>query len=350
MSQTAGRRRALVFVLVIAACVAGIAGYAAHVMNRSSAPPTANATPALGTIAQVPADGRPFVLYRSTALGPYYGRLAAAHLDDLDHPLGAAPLSCDRVHYAGGTGLCLEALRGAVTTYQATLFDARFARRATVPLAGPPSRTRVSPDGRRAGFTVFINGHGYSNPGFTTRTSIIDTARGDYIVDDLETWPVLRDGAPFKATDFNFWGITFPRDAARFYATLSTGGHTLLVEGEFEARRMRVIADGVECPSVSPDGQRIAFKRRDATATSGPPLWHVAVLDLATGQAKVLAGESRSVDDQIEWQDDRTLLYGMPLDAQRSAAETDVWAIAADGTGAARRVLPFAFSPAVVRP
>jgi len=259
------------------------------------------------------------------------------------------PLACERVHYAAGTGVCLRADRGAVTTYQALLFDAKFAPGKTLPLAGPPSRARVSPDGKRVAFTVFINGHAYSSPGFTTRTSIVDAATGAYVAEDLEAWPVTRDGAAFKETDFNFWGVTFARDARRFYATLGTSHKTYLVEGDLEAKQMHTIAEGVECPSLSPDGTRIAFKRRDADGASGRTLWHVAVMELASRQVRVLKGEQRNVDDQVEWKDDREILYAMPLDAQRSAAEMDVWDIPADDSSPPRKLLPYAFSPAVAR-
>lgn len=289
------------------------------------------------------------MLVRSTALGDSYGHVARAWLDDPDGPREVAPLACDRVHFAAGSGVCLTAERGALTVYRAVLFDAHFAPRKTITLAGPPSRARVSPDGRKAAFTVFVNGHAYSMPSFTTRTTIVDAVTGDSIVDDLEAWPVTRDGAAFKATDFNFWGVTFASDGKRFYATLGTGGKTYLVEGDFAHRQMHVVADDVECPSLSPDGRRIGFKRRDTSDPGGRFWWHVAVLDLASGQVRVLPGESRSVDDQVEWNGNDELLYAMPLDSQQSSAETDVWAIAADGKTPARRLARFAFSPAVAR-
>jgi hypothetical protein len=45
------------------------------------------------------------------------------------------------------------------------------------------------------------------------------------------------------------------------------------------------------------------------------------------------------VDDQAEWLDDDTILYGL---------EGDVWAVQADGAGAPRRLLQNALSPAVI--
>lgn len=348
------RRAALAFAGVVLACAAAVAATAWHVVRRENTPSAATPPPpAFAPLAAMPssasASTRPFVVVRSTALGDSYGRVTLAYLDDPAGARGVAPMACDRVYYAAGSGICLEAQRGAVTTYRGTLFDDRFAVRGAFDLAGPPSRARVSPDGRRAAFTVFINGHAYSNPGFTTRTTIVDAHDGHAIVDDLESLPVERDGAPFKAADFNFWGVTFTADPDRFFATLGSGGRTWLVEGRLSTRRMRVVAGDVECPSVSPDGIRVAFKRRESGGAQGRLLWRIAVLDLRTAQARILAGETRNVDDQVEWNGDGEILYAMPMDSGQSSAEMDVWAIAADGGAPARRLLPFAFSPAVVR-
>jgi hypothetical protein len=70
-----------------------------------------------------------------------------------------------------------------------------------------------------------------------------------------------------------------------------------------------------------------------------PAVWRFHVLDLATGKETPLA-EVRPVDDQLEWLDDKTLMY--------SSGE-EIWTVSADGTGAPRRFLAQADSPAVVR-
>ena len=67
----------------------------------------------------------------------------------------------------------------------------------------------------------------------------------------------------------------------------------------------------MECPSLSPDGTRIAYKKNTGGTLAAH--WRVAFLDLATGKETVLS-EPRSVDDQIEWLDDQTLLYGLARD------------------------------------
>ena len=82
----------------------------------------------------------------------------------------------------------------------------------------------------------------------------------DQAMTDLETFTVTRDGKPFKSVDFNFWGVTFRQEPGLFYATLASGGHTYLIEGDAVARTARVIRDAVECPSLSPDNRRLAFK------------------------------------------------------------------------------------------
>ena len=63
-----------------------------------------------------------------------------------------------------------------------------------------------------------------------------------------------------------------------------------------------------ECPSLSPDQTRIAYKKRLESKARG--IWRLAVLDLRTGQESLLA-ETRSVDDQGVARRNR-LLYGLP--------------------------------------
>ena len=75
--------------------------------------------------------------------------------------------------------------------------------------------------------------------------------------------------------------------------------------------------------------------------------WTPAIMDLATGEV-VMLPESRSIDDQIEWLDDTTILYGMPR--ADDSGDTDVWALGADGSGAPRILIEHAWSPSVVRP
>ena len=111
--------------------------------------------------------------------------------------------------------------------------------------------------------------------------------RRESVIGDLEQFTIVRDGRRFKAADFNFWGVTFAAsDSNTFYATLRTGTTHYLVRGNIAERRATVIADDVECPSLSPDERRIAFKRRVGPAASS---WRLYVLDLATMTSRIIA-------------------------------------------------------------
>jgi hypothetical protein len=88
----------------------------------------------------------------------------------------------------------------------------------------------------------------------------------------------------------------------------------------------------------------VAYKKNGNRARGD---WRLAVLDLATGKETALA-EDRSVDDQVEWLDDSRIMFGMAGEGSK-AAETNVWVVAADGSGAPTLLIPNAWSPAVVR-
>jgi hypothetical protein len=285
----------------------------------------------------------PHLMFRSTAYEHgAAGRVGLVPLDRLEDPPIYSALSCERVYFAAGRGVCLTAARAMVTTYRADVFDETFTVRHQVSLAGVPSRARVSADGGLAASTNFVSGDSYASAGFSTRTLLTDTRAGRVLA-NLEEFTVRRDGQIIKSVDFNFWGVTFAKQPGRFFATLSTGGQLYLVEGDASTKSAKVIRTGVECPSLSPDNRRIAFKKRMPGLRV---LWRLHVLDLETGAETALA-EERNVDDQVEWLDNTTVLYAL-VDNQRSVL--DIWATAADGSGRPRLVIAGADSPAVVRP
>ncbi len=174
---------------------------------------------------------------------------------------------------------------------------------------------------------------------------MIDTRTGSVLA-DLEDFVVRKEGATIKSADFNFWGVTFTADASRFYATLSTGGQHFLIRGDIAARTAEVIHENVECPSLSPDGRHIAYKKR--LHDEDRILWQLHVLDLASDREIALA-EKRSIDDQLEWLDDRTVLYSVPSADDGSSPSTDVWMASVEAAAAPRRFLRGAYSPATAR-
>jgi hypothetical protein len=197
----------------------------------------------------------------------------------------------------------------------------------------------VSPDGRRAGITVFEHGHSYAEGGFSTRTTIVDTIAGR-VLGDLEQFTIFREAKPFHAADFNFWGVTFARDGNRFFATLASGGIKYLIEGNVDARAGRVVRTGVECPSLSPDNTRIAYKHIIRPGGT----WQLRVYDLRTGIETPLTSELRSVDDQVDWLDNDNVMYH--ITGSRGA---DIWVLRTDGTQPPTMLREAAYSPAVVR-
>ena len=284
------------------------------------------------------------LLFRHTGLDESFG---VASVERLGAGGGrrATPLRCDRVDFAGERGVCLTTDR-FYTTHAIMVFDGAFEPLHRLPLHGVPSRVRLAPDGRLAAVTVFVSGHSYLDEGFSTETSIVDTYSGERLIANLEELRVYRDGAPFRAVDFNFWGVTFAADGDRFYATLGTGGTTYLVEGRVSTRRADVVVEGVECPSLSPDQSRLVFKKRLPLAAGLG--WRLHVMDLRSRAVTPLA-ELRSVDDQAEWLDDSTILYALPDASAPTPMVTDVWRVPADGSGAPELLLEGASSPAVLR-
>ncbi len=252
-------------------------------------------------------------------------------------------LSCRRFYASGNGAVCLTTKPGIPPRSQAIVLDRSLHPRRSVTFGGTPNRARVSPSGRMVSWTVFVSGDSYAGNSFSTRSGILDTRTG-YLIKNVETLRLTLDGKRYGASDLNFWGITFADDDNRFYATASTHGKTYLVEGDLKNWTARTLRTNVECPSLSPDGTRIAFKKRVREGTSDP--WQLHVLDLKTMRETPLA-EARSVDDQAAWLDDRTVSYALPGQGRNS---TDVWSVPADGSGAPKLLARDASSPSMNAP
>ena len=285
-------------------------------------------------LAKAASSERPTVLFRNTKADR--GTLGLATPGDPVTGRTTLPLRCERVAFEVKSGICLTRGGGFADGYQARIFGTDLKFHGSVDVQGIPSRARVSPDGRYGTVTLFVTGDSYAAAGtFSTRTTLINLAAGAKIA-DLEQFNITKDGRSVTTVDRNFWGVTFAHgDSDRFYATMATGGKTYLIQGSVSGRDGHVIHENVECPSLSPDGRRIAYKKRTGSDTMP---WHLTVLDLATMRETPLA-EPRSIDDQAEWLDGDHVLYGI---------DGDTYEVPADGTGEPVRYIAGADSPQVV--
>jgi hypothetical protein len=318
--------RGVVFGFVVALCMLAAGSYVAVAVVRGGPEASGDPNARLGR--------SPVVVFQHVRRDAGYAHVAMAPANG-SRGRRITPLRCERVHYAANRGLCLmpeEDLLGP--KFKAMIFGPDFRVRREISLAGIITRARVSPDGRYGVATGFVMGHSYAADDFSTQTSLIDMATGSVIA-DLEAFQVTLDGRRVRPRDRNFWGVTFARDGNRFYATMRTGGRTYLVEGDIGRRELRALRENVECPSLSPDETRVAYKKRMGSGGD----WRLYVLDLRTMQETALA-EGRPIDDQAEWLDDGRVLYGL---------DGHVWSVPADGSGRPRVLFSDALSPAVQR-
>ena len=350
--STRSQGRQKIFVLILLGCFMLAIAYIAQGMTRAGASVNPALSQAQGTA--LPTAGAqeleaiqngPFLVFLHQAIPPY-GQVVLTGLDPALPVAMQTSLQCVRIHYAAGSGVCLMDDMSIATqnplappNVKVTLFGSDFEPRHQFITEGIPSRTRVSPDGKYAAFTVFVTGHSYEDVNMSTATVLLDTATGASLgnIEEFETW---KDGQLFRAPEFNFWGVTFAENSNLFYATLRNGNTTYLVQGDVAARKLTVLRENVECPSLSPDGTRIGFKKRVGNR------WQLAVLDLATMKELELA-EKEGIDDQVEWLDNENILY------QKADYDPPKWVsvfvIPADGSGAPKVFLPNATSPVVIR-
>ncbi|MGA6163475.1 hypothetical protein [Amycolatopsis magusensis] len=247
---------------------------------------------------------------------------------------------CQRVYAAGGTTVCLR-LAGPGPSYEVAVLGADGRVLRTLGLAGIPNRARVSASGQVVSWTSFVTGDSYAVPGgFSTRTGVLDLRTGT-LIESLEDFSTTVAGEPLLAADRNYWGVTVAADDRTFYATVSSQNRTWLVKGDLLDRTMREVRPGPECPSLSPDGTKVAYKKRLGRFGQ----WELAVLDLTTRHEQVLPG-TVGIDDQAAWLDDTRLAYAqVPGDGRKSS----VFAVRADGSAPPELLVADASSPVPMR-
>src|SRR4051812_43972112 len=116
--MTLSTQRKRVALAVVVVVMAGLAGAfivnAAHreaAVRRPTAATTADTTLAAADVARVP-----HIVFRSTSLGPTYGKVGLVPLSAGDGPRAITKTDCDRVYAMTTTGICVAAERGVTTT------------------------------------------------------------------------------------------------------------------------------------------------------------------------------------------------------------------------------------------
>lgn len=266
----------------------------------------------------------PGLLVRDTSTG----HLALVRADG---SRGQTKAECSRAYASAGRAVCM--FRDPAGVFRLSVLDESLNPIKEFPIAGVPTRARVSGSGRMIAWTVFVSGDSYLSSGFSTRTGVLDLQSGR-VITTLEDFRIDGKKLPIDA---NFWGISFAGDDNTFYSTMATGDHLYLVRGDFAAGTLVIMDDGVECPSLSPDERRLVYKKRLPDST-----WQLWVYDLGTGERTQLA-EPGNVDDQGAWLDAETVAYGK---IDENSGQVNVWSVPADGTGAPRLIAENAESPA----
>jgi len=276
--------------------------------------------------------------------GDDYGRLGVRRVDGTRLLLDR---TCIRVHVAGERGFCMSANEDPLfQAHQTSFFDLANPEITTKSYGSAlPSRARMSPDGSLASATAFISGASYADIGGEAATIVtIDTIDGSRPLLGAAQFAVDSDDDRYNSGSGSYWGLTFV-DNNDFYITGFYGEEPEIMSGSISDRTVTPTGWEGSCPSVSPDGKTLVFKE----AREGGGFDLVAV-DLESGDKWTL-GETRSVDDQVEWRDESTIVYALHTeDGDRPIQpEWDLWSLDISEGSSPQLFLPNASSPAAIR-
>jgi len=283
------------------------------------------------------------VLVVNRVPGDDYGRLAIRHADGTRTLLERR---CLRVHIANEHGVCLSQDDSVVPAYTTTFFPSVNPGESLKSYASAlPSRARISPSGRFSSVTAFATGTSYVDIGEETTTFVT--------IDEIASKSRLRSTAQMDITSTDerydnfaaqYWGITFVDDD-EFYVTGYFGTAPEIMRGSLETMTMEPTGWIGSCPSISPDGKTLVFKEQRQDGG-----FDLVAVDVATQEKRPL-GETRSVDDQVEWLDNDTILYALHPDGGDNAVqpEFDIWMLDIAPGSEPVLFLPNADSPAVAR-
>ena len=142
----------------------------------------------------------------------------------------------------------------------------------------------------------------------------------------LEDFALLVNGTTrVTAADRNIWGVTFvPGEATRFMPRRRHRAASGWSRAACRRARSRLSTTASSARQFS---RRQPVSRTRRTPAGAGPALEGRRPGPGHRQRNCLS-EPRSVDDQIEWLDDRTLLYGLARDG--AAGDSDIWQIRAD--------------------
>lgn len=275
--------------------------------------------------------------------GPDYGRLAIRHADGTRTLLDR---TCLRVHISADHGVCISQNEGIVPTFTTTFFEAvnPEVEIKSYPSA-LPSRARISPEGTLSAVTAFVTGSSYADIGGEATTIVtIDEIDSSRLLRGITGFEIDSDESRFDNLNPQYWGITFV-DENEFYITGYFGEQPEVMHGWVDMLTMEPTGLIGSCPSLSPDGRTLVYKELQDDGS-----FQLVAVDLETDESWAL-GETRSVDDQVEWLDDDTILYALHPDGREDLVqpEFDIWMVDIAPGSEPEIFLPNADSPAVAR-